>query len=66
MVYYAKYRSWYQDPSIPVVIGVQNFRVSIFHFSYREFHEFPTKTMNDHDDFSIDENETVSITFESN
>ena len=38
-----------------VVIGVQNFRVSIFYFSYREFHKFRTKTINDNDIFAIDE-----------
>ena len=36
------------------------------YFSYREFHEFCTKTINDNYKFSIDEKETVSITFESN
>ena len=55
VVYYANHRSWHQSSKIQVVIGVQNFRVSIFHFSYREFHEFCTKTINDNDIFSIDE-----------
>ena len=60
VVYYANYRSYrnyliIQDPSCPVVIGVQNFRVSIFYFSYREFHEFRAKTINDNDIFSIEE-----------
>ena len=62
VVYYANYRSGasiFQDPSSPVVICVQNFRVSIFYFSYREFHEFRTKTINDNDIFSIDEKKTV-------
>ena len=47
-----------QDPSSTVVICVQNFRVSIFYFSYREFHEFRTKTINN-DIVSIDEKKTV-------
>ena len=47
--------SIFQDPSTPVVIGIQNFRVPIFYFSYRDFHEFRTKTINDNDNFSIDE-----------
>ena len=45
--------------SSPVVICVQNFRVSIFYFSYREFHEFRTKTINGNDIFSIDEKTRV-------
>ena len=49
----------FQDPSSLVVIGVQNFRVSIFYFSYRKFHEFRTKTINDNDIFSIEEKKTL-------
>ena len=65
VVYYANCRSWHQSskiqvgPSSSVVIGVQNFRVSIFYFSYREFHEFCIKTINDNDFFSIDEKTSV-------
>ena len=60
VVYYANYRSGIKVDSISlVVICVQNFRVSIFYFSYREFHEFRNKTINDNDIFSIDEKTTV-------
>ena len=60
VVYYANYRSWHQSSKIQVVIAVQNFRVSIFYFSYREFHEFRTKTINDNDIFSIEEKNTLN------
>ena len=42
-----------------IVIGVQNFRILILHFSYREFHKFRTKTINDNDIFSIEEKKTT-------
>ena len=31
------------SPTIPVVIGVQNCRVSIFYFAFSEIHEFRAK-----------------------